>query len=174
MEKSTEQIKRFKRIIILLSIILPVVIGVLFRVEISGLNTTFLPPVYATINGVTALLLIAAIIAIKKGNRHRHENLIKGAMICSTSFLLMYTLYHITNGHTEYGGTGALEYIYYILLISHIILSVVVIPLVLFSYLRAWLGDFQAHKKITRYAFPVWLYVAISGVVVYLMISPFY
>jgi putative membrane protein len=125
-------------------------------------------------NGITALLLLGALWAIKNKKIPLHENLMKTAVACSLLFLLMYVAYHMTSDPTPYGGEGAIRYFYYFVLISHIILSVVVIPLVLHSYVRAYLGDFIAHKKIVKYAYPVWLYVAITGVIVYLMISPYY
>ena len=142
-----------------------------------GLNVkplTFLPPIYASVNGLTAVLLVGAIVAIKKGNRSLHERLIKLALICSSLFLIMYVAYHMTSDSTPYGGEGFLKYVYFFILISHILLSVVIIPFVLVSYTRALLGKFDGHKKIARITFPLWLYVAVSGVVVYLMISPYY
>lgn len=135
---------------------------------------TFLPPIYASINGLTATLLIAALIAIKNKRIFLHESLMKTAISCSVVFLLMYIAYHITSDPTPYGGKGTLKFIYYFILITHIVLSVAVIPLVLYSYIRAYLEDYKAHKKIVKYAYPVWLYVAITGVIVYLMISPYY
>ena len=86
----------------------------------------------------------------------------------------MYVAYHITSNSTEFGGEGAIKYVYYFILISHIILSVIITPFICFTYLRGWLGDYEKHKKLTRITFPLWLYVAVSGVVVYLMISPYY
>jgi len=135
---------------------------------------TFLPPIYASINGLTAALLIAALIAIKNKRISLHESIMKTAISCSVVFLLMYIAYHITSDPTPYGGAGPLKFIYYFILITHIVLSIAVIPLVLYSYIRAYLGDYKAHKKIVKYAYPVWLYVAITGVIVYLMISPYY
>ena len=135
---------------------------------------TFLPPIYASINGLTAALLIAALIAIKNKRIFLHESIMKTAISCSVVFLLMYIAYHITSDPTPYGGKGVIKYIYYFILITHIVLSVVVIPLVLYSYIRAYLRDYKAHKKIVKFAYPIWLYVAITGVLVYLMISPYY
>ena len=135
---------------------------------------TFLPPIYATINGITALLLVAAVYYIKKGKRKIHETLIKGCIALSLSFLVMYIAYHITSDPTPFGGSGAIAYIYFFILITHILLSVIVIPLVLISYLKAFQSNFVSHKKIAKITFPVWLYVAVTGVIVYLMISPYY
>lgn len=166
--------KNYKSLIITLSIVIPLAVATLFKVKIEGINLTFLPPIYAAINGLTAIALMFAVKAIKKGNRVLHEKLIKTSMVFSVLFLLMYVAYHMTSESTSFGGEGIIKPIYFFILISHIILSVAVIPLVLFSYLYGITSSLEKHKKIVKYAFPLWLYVAISGVVVYLMISPYY
>ena len=135
---------------------------------------TFLPPIYATINGITAIFLVAAVYYIKKGKRKIHENLIKVCIALSLSFLVMYIAYHITSDPTPFGGSGAIAYVYFFILITHILLSIIVIPLVLMSYLKAFQSNFVSHKKIAKITFPIWLYVAVTGVIVYLMISPYY
>ena len=135
---------------------------------------TFLPPIYATINGITALLLVAAVYFIKNGKRRIHENLMKTCIGLSLLFLIMYIAYHITSDPTPFGGSGFIAFMYFFILITHILLSIIVIPLVLVTYLKAFKSDFVSHKKIARITFPVWLYVAVTGVVVYLMISPYY
>jgi putative membrane protein len=135
---------------------------------------TFLPPIYATINGLTAITLVIAVYYIKRGKRKIHENLIKVCIALSLSFLVMYIAYHLTSDPTSFGGSGAIAYLYFFILISHILLSIVVIPLVLISYLKASQSDFVSHKKIAKITFPIWLYVAVTGVIVYLMISPYY
>jgi putative membrane protein len=96
------------------------------------------------------------------------------AIACSLVFLLMYVAYHMTTEATKFGGEGAIKYVYFFLLITHIALSVTIIPLVLFTYVRALSGDFDRHKKLARITFPLWLYVAVTGVIVYLMIAPYY
>ena len=135
---------------------------------------TFLPPIYATINGLTAVLLVIAVYYIKNGKRKIHENIIKVCIALSLSFLVMYIAYHITTDPTPFGGSGLVSYIYFFILITHILLSIVVIPMVLVSYSRAFQSKFASHKKIAKVTFPVWLYVAVTGVIVYLMISPYY
>ena len=135
---------------------------------------TFLPPIYATINGLTALILVVAVYYIKKGKRKIHENLIKVCIALSLSFLVMYIAYHLTSDPTSFGGAGFIAYLYFFILITHILLSIVVIPLVLISYLKASQSDFVAHRKIAKITFPIWLYVAVTGVIVYLMILPYY
>ncbi|PQJ79491.1 DUF420 domain-containing protein [Polaribacter porphyrae] len=173
------QERKYKKIITALSIIIPLAVAALFGVNLKklGFNVeplTFLPPIYASVNGLTALVLVAAVIAIKKGNRKLHEQLNTFAIFCSLAFLLMYIAYHMTSDSTKFGGEGVIRYVYYFILITHIILSVVVIPFVLTTYMRAKLGDFPNHKKIAKKTFPLWLYVAVTGVVVYIMISPYY
>ena len=175
----SNQEKKYNKIITVLSIVIPLAVAALFGVNLQKLGfdvepLTFLPPIYATINGFTALLLIAAVVAIKKGNKKLHEQLNTGAIFCSVLFLLMYIAYHMTSESTTFGGDGIIKYVYYFILISHILLSIVVIPFVLITFVRARLGKFSAHKKIAKITFPIWLYVAITGVVVYLMISPYY
>ena len=135
---------------------------------------TFLPPIYATINAFTAVLLIVAVISIKNGHKKRHELIMKTAIGCSIAFLLMYIAYHMTSDSTSFGGEGAIRYIYYFILLTHIVLSIIIIPFVLITYVRAITNDFKRHKKIAKITFPLWLYVAITGVIVYIMISPYY
>ena len=166
------KLKKAKLGIYALSIVVPVVVAVLFRVQIDGIDLTFLPPIYATINGITAVTLVFSLIAIKKKNMKLHRALNRFALLLSLLFLALYVAYHMTSESTAY--LGHFKTIYYIILISHIILSVAVIPIVLFTYLFAWQGNFQRHKKWTRFAWPIWFYVATTGVIVYLMISPFY
>ena len=171
--------KLYNRWIIILSVVIPIVVALLFSVNLQKLGydvepLSFLPPLYATINGFTAILLIAALWAVKNGKLKLHENLMKVAIGCSVLFLLMYVAYHMTSLETKYGGEGTLKYIYFFILITHIVLSIAVIPLVLISFVRALSKRFDKHRKIARITFPIWLYVAITGVVVYLMISPYY
>ena len=164
----------YKKLIIALSIVITLAVAILFKIKIPGVDLNFLPPVYATINGLTAVSLILAVMAIKKKKVTIHEKLIKFSMLLSVSFLLMYVAYHMTSESTPYGGEGISKTIYFFILISHIILSIGVIPLVLFSYLYGITKNIEKHKKIVKFAFPLWLYVAITGVIVYIMIAPYY
>ena len=166
---------KHKKLIIFISIFLPVAVAALFGIKIPNVEPlTFLPPIYASINGLTAVLLVAAVLAIKKGNRKLHEGLMKTCIGLSILFLLMYIAYHMTSNSTSFGGEGAIKIVYFFILISHILLSIAIIPLVLITYVRALSEQFDKHKKIAKITFPIWLYVALSGVVVYLMISPYY
>ena len=168
--------KRVKIVIAILSIIIPVVVALLFGYKIPDAKPLkFLPPIYASINGLTAIFLMLAVVAIKKGKKKLHQNLMTTCIIFSVAFLAMYVAYHMTSESTSYGGEGFVRYIYFFILISHILLSIIVIPLVLITYSKSYFfKDYLAHKKWARYTFPIWLYVAITGVVVYLMISPYY
>jgi len=173
------QERKYRKIITALSIAIPIAVAALFLVNLRDLGfnvepLTFLPPIYASINGLTAIVLIAAVIAIKNGNKKLHEQLNTFAIICSLAFLLMYIVYHMTSDSTKFEGEGTIKFVYYFILITHIILSVIVIPFVLTTYMRAKLGNFSQHKKIAKITFPLWLYVAVTGVVVYVMISPYY
>ncbi|MFN0203951.1 MAG: DUF420 domain-containing protein [Bacteroidia bacterium] len=164
----------YRKLIITLSIVIPVVVAVLFKVQIKGFDLTFLPPIYATINGITAVLLITAVFAIKNGKRQLHERIMKLCIGLSASFLVMYVLYHMTTESTSFGGTGIIRYLYFVILLSHILLSIVVVPMVLFTFSRALSRNFERHKALARFTFPVWLYVSVTGVIVYVMISPYY
>jgi putative membrane protein len=171
--------KKYNKWIVVLSIAIPLVVAVLFRVKLKdfGFNVeplSFLPPVYATINGLTAVLLVIAVVAIKKGNKKLHEMLMKLCITLSVLFLVMYVAYHMTSDATPYGGEGMLRVVYFFILISHIVLSIGIIPLVLITYVRALAERFDKHRKIAKVTFPIWLYVAVTGVIVYLMISPYY
>jgi putative membrane protein len=171
--------KKFSKFIVAVSIIIPVVVAILFGVKLKDFGIqveplSFLPPIYATVNGITAVVLVLAVIAIKNGNRKLHECLMTGAIGLSVAFLVMYVAYHMTADSTKFGGEGAIRYVYFFILISHILLSIAIIPLVLITYVRALAKRFDRHKKIARITFPLWLYVAVTGVVVYLMIAPYY
>ncbi len=191
MENSIE--KKFNKPIIFVSILIPIVVAILFNVKLKDFGIiveplSFLPPIYASINGLTAVLLIAAVIAIKNGNRKLHEKLMTTAIGCSIVFLVMYVAYHMTADSTKFGdldhngivdatelaAVGSMRLVYFLILITHIILSIIIIPMVLFTYVRALASEFDRHKKLARITFPIWLYVAVTGVVVYLMISPYY
>lgn len=170
---------KYRKWIIILSVAIPIVVAILFGIKLKDFGfdvepLTFLPPIYATINGITAVLLITAVVAVKNGKLKLHENLMKVAIACSVAFLGMYVAYHMTADSTKFGGEGIIKLIYFIILISHILLSIAIIPMVLITYVRALAQRFDKHKKLAKITFPIWLYVAVTGVVVYLMISPYY
>lgn len=167
--------KQYNKLIVVLSVAIPIVVAILFGVKIPNVQPlSFLPPIYATINAVTALVLVLAFIAIQNKKIKWHKRLMTFAIGLSVCFLLMYVAYHMTSDSTKYGGEGVMKYIYYFVLITHIALSIAVIPFVLITYVRAITNNIEKHKKIAKVTFPLWLYVAITGVVVYIMISPYY
>jgi putative membrane protein len=163
---------KYRKLVVAVSIIIPIAVAALFGIKIEGVDLSFLPPFYASLNGITAVLLVLALVFIKKGNMKLHQRTIQVCLAISLLFLVCYVAYHMTSDSTAY--EGSYKAIYYFILISHILLSVAVIPVVLFTYLFALEGNYVKHKKYTRFAFPIWLYVAVTGVVVYWMISPFY
>ena len=185
--------KRFKGSIVFVSILIPIVVAILFRIKLKDFGIeieplSFLPPIYAGINALTAILLVLGVIAIKNGNREKHQKLMTAAIACSVMFLVMYVAYHLSADSTKYGDTnhdgivseaelaeaGIMRLVYFVILITHILLSIIIIPLVLFTYVRALAERFDRHKKLAKITFPIWLYVAITGVIVYIMISPYY
>lgn len=175
--KTIEQ--KSRTFIVIVSILIPVVVAILFNVKLNdfGYNVApmhFLPPIYAGINALTAVVLVAAVLAIKNGKRLVHERLMTSAIVLSVLFLVMYVIYHMTTESTKFGGEGALRLVYFGFLISHIVLSIAIIPLVLITYVRALSHRFDQHKKIAKITFPIWLYVAVTGVIVYWMIAPYY
>ena len=174
-----EKEKKYNKWIVVLSIVIPVAVAALFGINLRELGfdvepLTFLPPIYAAINGLTAVLLISAFIAIKNKNLVLHKNLMTTAIFCSVLFLVMYVAYHMTSDSTKFTGEGLIRYVYFFILVSHIALSIIVIPFVLVTYLRAITNNIEKHKKIAKITFPLWLYVAVTGVIVYIMISPYY
>lgn len=175
MSEVTAKEKNLNRWINVVAVVIPVVVALLFRVRLEGVERLgFLPPIYAAINGLTAMLLVAAVMAIKNGNKSLHQKLMSVCLGLSLLFLVLYVAYHMTSDSTSYGGEGVIKYVYLFILASHILLSIIVIPLVLKTYLKGYLGQDAKHRKLAKITFPIWLYVAVTGVVVYLMISPYY
>lgn len=188
-EISPKKVKQFKLLTIVVSIAVPLVVAVLFGVKLDVEPLSFLPPIYASINALTAVVLITALVMVKNKKIKIHQRLMQFAIVLSLLFLACYVAYHMTSDSTIFGDSNgdkvldALDgelpsstsfLLYYILLFTHIILSIVVIPLVMITYQFAWIGNIARHKKWTRYSYPIWLFVAVSGVVVYWMISPYY
>lgn len=160
--------------IIAISVVVPLAVAGLFTVKIDGYDFSFLPPIYAGINALTALLLIAGLLAIKNGKIELHKRIMTTCLALSALFLMLYIAYHITSDTTRYGGEGWVKGVYLFILASHILLSIGIIPLVLITYVRALAKRFDKHRKLARITWPIWFYVATTGVVIYLMISPYY
>jgi len=165
-------------IIGVLSVSIPLVVAVLLFLPQSGklgnLDLTFLPHLNGVLNFSTSLALITGFYFIKNNNIFAHRVSMLVAFSLSSIFLVSYVLYHFQVPSTHFGGEGLIKYIYYILLISHILLAIVVVPLVLFSIYFGVSNQISKHMRIVKYSFPVWLYVAVTGVLVYLLISPYY
>ena len=195
MSSNTEKLPRNLNIIVwVLAIAIPTVVtvlltpGLLPRITLP-FDAHLLPPFHATINATTALLLLLALYFIKKKDIKSHQRAMTVAMILSVVFLVSYVLYHwAVENEARYGdinhdlilsdeekaSAGFVRYIYYFVLSSHILLSAVVVPLVLFSFLFGYRNMVERHRKIVKYSFPLWLYVAITGVITYIMVSPYY
>ncbi|MFH4964603.1 DUF420 domain-containing protein [Gaetbulibacter sp. M235] len=178
-EANIQAEKKYNTWIVILSVIIPIVVAILFGVNLREMGfdvkpLTFLPPIYASINAVTALVLVLAFIAIQNKKIGIHKRLMQFAILLSLTFLVMYVAYHMTSDSTKYGGDGIIKYVYYFILLTHVLMSIVVIPFVLITYVRAITNNIERHKKIAKITFPLWLYVAVTGVVVYIMISPYY
>jgi putative membrane protein len=141
---------------------------------VEGVNVSVLPAVHATMNGTTAVLLLVGILLIRAGNRRWHQRVMITAFGLSCAFLLSYVVYHSQAPATSFGGEGWVRPVYFTILISHIALAPVVLPLALFAVLRGLRGEFGRHRKVARWTFPVWIYVAVTGVIVYLMMMPYY
>ncbi len=176
MMKENKQLARtLNKVAIVLSILVLLLVGLMRRVKIDlGVDFSFLPPVNATLNTIVSVLLIAALYFIKKKNIEAHKKAIMGAMFFSALFLLCYVLYHFTTEETTYCKEGAIKTVYFILLISHIVLAGVSLPFILFTFVRGYTYQVEKHKKLARYVWPVWFYVAVSGPICYLMLKSCY
>jgi putative membrane protein len=161
------------KVINLISVIIPLTVILLLQIDLPG-NFNYLPHIYAPINGVVFILLISALIAIKYKRVFLHKTLVRIAILLSIIFLVMYILYHGTTTETKFPGTGFILYLYYFILSTHILVSVIAIPFVLRTYYYGTINEIAKHKKLAKYAFSLWLYVAATGVLVYIFISPYY
>jgi len=173
-----EKKQKYQRVINILAVAIPIavaaILGIRQKVDL-GSWTKILPHVIGVINSLTAIFLVLGFYFIKNNNRRAHRQMMTGAFILGALFLVCYVLYHISNESTPFGGQGAfLRATYYFLLISHIVLSIGVVWFVLRAVYFGYSNQLAEHRKAVKYAFPIWLYVSITGVIVYLMISPYY
>lgn len=175
---ANEELARKLRVVAwILSAVVLLLVGVMQRVRLplpDGWDTSMLPPFHAAVNGLGAVVLIASLIFIKQGKVALHRAMMMVAMGLSVLFLLSYVAYHITNDPTKYGGEGAMRTVYFILLITHIVSAAVSFPFILFTFIAAWTNRFTAHRKLARWVYPLWLYVAVTGPVCYIMLRPYY
>lgn len=167
-------------IIIALSVIIPLAVAGMFalpddmKVQFGSFDARSLPFFHAILNGSTAILLVTGFLLIKKKKISLHRAAMISAFALSAIFLVSYVVTHISTPDAKFGGEGSIRYVYFFILISHIILSIPVLPLAMFAIYRGWTGDIAKHKKVVRFTFPVWLYVAITGVLVYIFMAPYY
>lgn len=183
--------KRARRLIWIFSIVAFIAFAFLSGAK-ANTSLSFNPHIFATFNAIVnscvVILLIAALIAVKSNRFLLHKKIMLTAIILSVLFLISYVCHHLFSGETKFGDlnhdgilspdektlTGSLRYVYYFILITHIPLAGIVLPFILFTAYRALSGDYEKHKKLARITWPLWLYVAISGVAVYILISPYY
>lgn len=167
-------------LIITLSIIIPIIVALLmlfpdiFHIESDNFDFSSLPFFHAILNGSTAILLLAGFVIIKNKNEKAHKISMMAAFILSSVFLVSYVISKLTNDPTHFKGEGVIRGVYFFILITHIVLSIAVLPLALFSIYRGLTGEIEKHKKIVKWTFPIWMYVAITGVMVYLFMVPYY
>jgi len=169
--------KRSTAVINFISILVPVVVAVLLGIRAKvdlGSWTSMLPHAIGGINTLTSILLVLGMIFLKAGKIQWHRYAMTSAFVLGGFFLVCYVTYHLSNASTAYGGTGFYKSLYYFVLISHIVLSMIVLPLVLRAFYFAVTEQFARHTRVAKFAFPIWLYVSVTGVLVYLMISPYY
>lgn len=176
--ETVKEHQKLKLFINIVSVALPLLVAGMFQFKLTDFQWSFdvywLPFVNAILNGTSAVLLIGALIAVKQKNIKAHAAMIYAAMLMSLLFLLVYVAYHITAGHTKFGGEGTIKLVYLLILASHIILAAIQAPLVLYAFLYGYTGQLEKHKKIVKFSYPIWLYVSITGVICYLMIAPYY
>ncbi len=169
--------KQARLLILTVSFVVFAAVVILSRIQLKvdlGFNIHVFALINAVINSCVSILLIAAFAAVKQKNYERHKKLMLIAIVLSVLFLVSYIAHHLLAGDTKFGGEGAIRYIYFFILITHIFLAAVILPFILFTAYRSLTGEYAKHKKLARYTWPLWLYVSITGVVVYLLISPYY
>ncbi|MBA3828917.1 MAG: DUF420 domain-containing protein [Taibaiella sp.] len=169
--------KQARLLILTVSFVIFAAIVILSKYKLHldlGFNVHLFAALSAIINAAVSLLLILAMVAIKRKNYLLHKRLMLAAIVLSVCFLVSYIGHHLLAGETHYGGNGTMKYVYYFILATHIPLAAIILPFILFTAYRALIGEFGKHTKLARYTWPLWLYVSITGVLVYLLISPYY
>ena len=169
--------KRASLLIILFSVIVFVAVVFLSRFKLDvelPFNVHLFAKINAIINSLVSVLLIVGLVAVKNANYKFHRNVMMTAMVLSLLFLVSYICHHLFSESTSYGGGGAVKTIYYFILITHIILAAVILPFILYTSYRALVAEWPTHRKLAKITWPIWFYVSVTGVVVYLMISPYY
>ncbi len=175
MDGNVKLAKQLNRIAYLLSAMILVVVGLMRRITINtDIDFGFLPPLHATLNAITAGILIYALIKIKNSQVEAHKMAMTLAMITSALFLLSYVIYHITTKETRFGGEGLIRSVYFFFLITHVVLAAISLPFILFTFIRGFTGQVDRHKRMAKWVYPMWLYVAVTGPICYLMLRPYY
>ena len=169
--------KLARALILSVSVVVFAVVVLLSRVRIDldlGFDIHVFARINAVINSIVAFLLLAGLMAVKKGNYRMHKKIMMTAIVLSSIFLVSYIAHHLLSGDTKFGGEGTIRYVYFFILITHIFLAAVILPFILFTAYRALIAEWPAHRKLAKITWPIWFYVSVTGVVVYLMISPYY
>lgn len=164
-------------LIIVFSIVVFVAVVFLSRIKVDfalPFDVHVFAKVNAVINSVVSFLLLVGLLAVKRSRYALHKKVMMTAMVLSFLFLVSYICHHLLSDSTTFGGEGAIKIVYYIILISHILLAAIILPFILFTSYRALVAEWPAHKKLARITWPIWFYVSVTGVIVYLMISPYY
>jgi putative membrane protein len=175
--ESTE--KKLRVVAWIVTALVLILVGMMRRPEFhitlpDGVSLNFLPLVHAILNSLVTVCLLRALFFIKKGDVKNHRKMTTTAVVLSALFLLCYVAYHFTSTETKFGGEGAIKAVYLLLLITHILLAAISFPLILFTYLAGWADRKVAHRKLAKIVFPMWLYVAVTGPICYLMLRPYY
>jgi putative membrane protein len=173
----TKNDRRARSLIYAVSAVVFLAVVLLGRVKLDvdlGFDVHVFAKINAVINSIVAVLLVAGLVAAKRRQYSTHKTIMLTAMALSLLFLVSYILHHLFAGETTFGGTGAIRYVYYVILATHIVLAAVILPFILFTAYRALIGENAAHRKLAKKTWPVWFYVAVTGPVVYLLISPYY
>lgn len=175
-ESNTTLLRTLDKVAYVLSVLIIALVVLMRPAQRFEVNfdTSWMPGFHAIVNTIGALFLVLALVFIKKKNIVMHRNMIFGAMVCSFFFLLSYVAYHFTTPETKYCGVGSIRYLYFFILITHIILAGLSLPFILLTFNRGITYTVAKHKKLARWVYPVWLYVMITGPVVYWMLRPCY
>lgn len=167
--------RKLNVVVWIITAIVLVLVGMMRRVKIpTDIDFSFLPPLHSTLNALTAIVLIVALYYIKQRNVQAHQKSMYVAIGLSLLFLLSYVTYHFTTDETLFCKEGLIRTVYFIVLISHVVLAAVIFPFILFTFVRAYTGQIARHRKMAKWVWPLWFYVAVSGPIVYLMLRPCY
>lgn len=169
--------RRARILIILVSVIIFCAIALLGRVQVDvggDFDVHIFAKFNAIINSIVSALLLAGLITVKFRRYRLHKRIMISAILLSVLFLISYICHHLLAGDTKFGGVGPIRYLYFIILITHIILAAIILPFILFTAYRASIAEWPQHRRLARITWPIWFYVSVTGVIVYLMISPYY